>query len=400
MHLTHLSLTNFRNFARLDIDAPGGAILLVGDNAQGKTSLLEAVYFLATFSSFQASSDRELINFLARKEPLAVCRIVADYCVEEQSHRLEVRVIQETNPRNGSSRVRKEILLDGLKRKVSEALGNFNAVLFTPQMLSVIEGSPEERRRYLDLAISQTISSYGAALSVHQRAVSQRNALLKQLFERGGDPAQLAYWDDQIATAGSRIIHARIQTIREIEHLAALTHHELTRGEEVLRLDYRPAYDPHPKTPNQYTLPIESPVDRSGYSREQIEKGFRERLIELRDEEIARGQTTIGPHRDELRFLSNTVDLGTYGSRGQVRTALLALKIAEMNWMKDKTAHWPVLLLDEVLAELDPQRRLDLLTRLSESEQAFLTTTDLDLFSPDFVKKAALWNISGGKIRE
>jgi DNA replication and repair protein RecF len=400
VHLTHLSLTNFRNFARLDIDAPGGAILLVGDNAQGKTSLLEAVYFLATFSSFQASSDRELINFLARKEPLAVCRIVADYCVEEQSHRLEVRVIQETNPRNGSSRVRKEILLDGLKRKVSEALGNFNAVLFTPQMLSVIEGSPEERRRYLDLAISQTISSYGAALSVHQRAVSQRNALLKQLFERGGDPAQLAYWDDQIATAGSRIIHARIQTIREIEHLAALTHHELTRGEEVLRLDYRPAYDPHPKTPNQYTLPIESPVDRSGYSREQIEKGFRERLIELRDEEIARGQTTIGPHRDELRFLSNTVDLGTYGSRGQVRTALLALKIAEMNWMKDKTAHWPVLLLDEVLAELDPQRRLDLLTRLSESEQAFLTTTDLDLFSPDFVKKAALWNISGGKIRE
>jgi len=340
-----------------------------------------------------------LINFLAAQEPLAVCRIVADFCRGGDSHRLEVRIVQETNQRKGTSRTYKEILLDGLKRKVSRTLGSFNAVMFLPQMLSVIEGSPSERRRYLNLALGQTTPAYGETLSTYHRAVSQRNALLKDLNERGGDPAQLAYWDDQIATTGAQIIHARIHAIQEMEHLAAITHHELTRGEEVLRLDYRPAYDPHPADPNQYALPMETPLDRGNYSIEAIEKGFRERLIGLRDEEIGRGQTTIGPHRDELRFLSNAVDLGTYGSRGQVRTAMTSLKIAEVAWMNAKTGHWPVLLLDEVLAELDPQRRLDLLARLSEGEQVLLTTTDQDIFTSDFVQRAALWRIRKGRVQ-
>jgi DNA replication and repair protein RecF len=407
MLLTHLSLTNFRNFARLDVDVPGGQVLLVGGNAQGKTSLLEAIYFLATLTSFHASNDRQLVNFLVGSESLAVARIVADFQYSPDSlakgsasgsHRLEARLIQEIGPINGAPRMRKEVLLDGVKRKLGEAYGAFNAVLFLPHMLRVVDGPPEERRRYLNLVMGQVLTNFATDLNEYSRAVTQRNALLKQINERGGDVDQLAYWDEQVASFGARIIYERIKTVQELERQAARVHSELTRGQEVLRFVYQPAYDPLPSPPMQYALPIDAPLDRSGISREKIQQGFLECLGHVRMEEIARGVTTIGPHRDELRFLSNGIDVGTYGSRGQGRTAVLALKLAEVNWIKEKTGQWPVLLLDEVLAELDPVRREDLLTRLQETEQSLLTTTDLDLFLPEFVARSKTWRIQGGRV--
>ena len=398
MQLRHLSLTNFRNFTRLDIDVPGGTVLVVGDNAQGKTSLLEAVYYLATLDSFQASHDRQLIHFLAAREPLAVARIVAGFQRGEEIHRLEVRIIQETNGYNGSAHVRKEVLLDEVKLKTSEAVGEFKAVLFLPQMLRVIEGAPEERRRYLNLVLGQVQSQYSAVLAEYTKGLNQRNALLKQLAERQGDASQLDYWDELIASSGAQLIQARIRAIQELERLAARLHRELTNSSEILRLNYQPAYDPLPQMPGQYLLPVDMPVDRSGLSLESIRQGFREKLAQVRFEDIARGSTALGPHRDELRFLSNRVDLGDFGSRGQVRTAMLALKLAEVIWIKEKTGHDPVLLLDEVLAELDVHRRIDLLSRLATVDQALLTTTDLDLFDPEFVRKATLWQVVGGRL--
>ncbi|HSF82451.1 MAG TPA: DNA replication and repair protein RecF [Anaerolineales bacterium] len=403
MYLTRLSLTNLRNFARLDVEVPRGPILLVGENAQGKTSFLEAIFFLATFVSFHAGSDRELVNFIASREPLAVARIIADFNRQERSgtvgsHRLEVRLIQETNGFNGQSRLRKEILVDGAKRKASEAIGLFNAVIFLPQTLRIIEGSPEERRRYLNLTLAQVIPGYADTLSNYNQLLSQRNALLKQVNEGSADPGQLSFWNEHLSLTGSRLIHARIQAIQELERFAANTHLQLTRGSEVLRLDYQPAYDPQPQPEKQIALPVGEPFDRSGLSEEKIRQGFLENLIRLHAEEISRGITTIGPHRDELRFLGNRVDLGTYGSRGQARTAMLSLKLAEVEWMREKTGQWPVLLLDEVLAELDAQRRSDLLDRLVDSEQTLLTTTDLDLFSSDFVERSSLWRIQAGRL--
>jgi DNA replication and repair protein RecF len=400
MHLTHLSLTNFRNFTRLDLDVPGGTIMLVGNNAQGKTSLLEAIYFLATLTSFHASSDKQLINFIEARRDLAVGRIVADYTRGIESHRLEVRIIQEPNGQNGSTHLRKEVLVDGIKRKAGEALGQFNAVLFLPQMMAVIEGGPDERRRYLNLALSQVISHYSIAFSEYNKALMQRNALLKQLFERKGDPSQLDYWDDQLATFGAQLVYSRIRAVQELERLAGRTHRELTQANEVLRLSYQPAYDPLPQVPGQLAMPLEAAVDRAGFSQEQIRKGFLESLQKLHPDEITRGVTTIGPHRDELRFLVNGIDLGTYGSRGQARSALLALKIAEVAWMHSKSGHWPVLLLDEVLAELDTQRRFDLLERFTQSEQVLLSTTDPDLFAPGFVQRATIWSVSGGRVEK
>ncbi len=396
MHLTHLALTNFRNFSRLDLDVSSGTSLLVGDNAQGKTSLLEAVYYLATLTSFHASTDRQLINYLLPPTPAPFARIVADYQRAGRSHRLEIRLIQDTGDGNGGTRLRKEIYLDGVQIKTAQVVGQFNAVLFLPQMINVVDGSPEERRRYLNLALAQVVPGYAAALTEFNRALTQRNALLKQLGERGGELSQLEFWDDLLASTGAQLIQARSQAVVEIERLATQVHRQLTNGKELLRLSYRPSYDPAPTPPGQFTLALDVAVDRSWLTLEQIQTGYKERLLRLRSEEVQRGVTTAGPHRDELRFLSNRIDLGDYGSRGQVRTLLLALKLAEVSWMKEKTQEWPVLLLDEVLAELDAQRRSDLLSRLAEAEQALLTTTDLDQFSPDFVHKAMLWHIHEG----
>jgi DNA replication and repair protein RecF len=398
MHLTHLSLTNFRAFARLDMDVPRRVLLLVGENAQGKTSLLEAIYYLATFTSFHAHSDRQLINFVAAQEPLAVARLVAEYQRGSTSHHLEARLILETAVGNGLSRLRKEVLLDGVKRSLGEAIGHFNAVIFLPQMARILEGGPEERRRYLNLALSQVVPGYAQALSEYSQALTQRNALLKQLAERGGDVDQLDFWDSVLSQRGAQIILARVHAVQELETQAARIHQRLTRSDEILRLVYQPSYDPLPSPSGQYALPINAPVDRSGRDYEEIREGFAKRLKALRHEEIARGLTTIGPHRDELRMLVNGIDLGDYGSRGQMRTALLALKLAEVNWMKERTGHWPVLLLDEILAELDAQRRSNLLDGLSNGEQAVLTTTDLHLFTPSFVQNATVWRLQAGAV--
>jgi DNA replication and repair protein RecF len=399
MYLTHLSLTNFRNFARLDMDIPRRLILLIGRNAQGKTSLLEAIYYFATFTSFHTQTDRQLINFLTLKETLPVARLVADYQRGAANHRMEVRLILEQNGGNGSMRLRREILLDGVKRNASEVIGHFTAVIFLPQMSRIIEGSPEDRRRYLNLVLSQVVPHYAQDLTDYNQAITQRNALLKQLFERGGDTDQLVYWDEILCDRGARIMAARIHAIQEIERIAARLHSQLTGDQEVLRMVYLPAYEPLPARTGQFELPIQTPIDRSGLGVEQIAKGFAQKLLSVRSEEIARGVTTIGPHRDNLSFLSNGIDLEAYGSRGQIRSTLLAVKLAEMIWMKEKTGQSPVLLLDEMMAELDLRRRAYLLKYLVDSEQALLTATDPGMFAEDFLQSAIVWQVESGGIK-
>ena len=396
MQLTRLSLTNFRNLARVDLVVPGGTTLILGKNAQGKTSILEAIYFLATMTSFHASSDRELINLIHAREKLAVARIVGEFTRQGRSHKIEVRIIQE-HISNGSTRARKEILLDGVKKPAREIIGQFNAVLFLPQMMQVVEGSPDERRRYLDLAISQVVPNAATALNEYGKVVSQRNALLKQLAESGGDPEQLTFWDERLAKRGAQIIHQRISTIHEMDITARRIHHDITGGSEILRLDYQPSFDPLGEPPEQPAL-IYTPPDRTGLKLEKIEADFLKALRQRRRYEIARGVTTIGPHRDEMRFLSNGIDLGIYGSRGQIRTAMMTMKLTETEWMRSKTGYWPVLLLDEVLAELDEDRRLDLLQRVDASHQSLLTTTDEQLFDPEQIKDWHRWQIEAGLV--
>jgi len=419
MYLKHLSLTNFRKFTRLDIDIPRRVVVLVGANAQGKTSVLEAIYFLAAFTSFQTHTDRQIVNFYeAKNNSLTVTRLVAEYQRSKNKHRLEVRLILEPTGVLTAQRLRKEILLDGVKKPGNEIIGHFNAVIFVPQMSQIVEGAPEERRRYLNLALAQSTPAYARILSEYNQALTQRNALLKSLGERAGNgdkrssPVdkrstphsgsvdQLEVWDDALARLGAQIILWRIEAIQQIERLASRVHHELTRGAEILRLSYEPAFDPLPKPERQLGLKMDTVLDRSRLELNEIREGFRASLSALRSEEIARGVTTIGPHRDELRFMANDIDLGNYGSRGQVRTTLLSLKLAEVNWMKDRTGEWPVILLDEVMAELDAERRLDLMKYVGESEQVLFTTTDLSGFTKDFVETVEVWRVGGGKVEK
>jgi len=405
MYIKHLSLTHFRNFTRLDINVPRRVIVLVGSNAQGKTSLLEAMYFMSALTSFQTNADRQLVSFIAAREAqkqVAVGRIVSVFHRAGSDHRLEVRLIMEPTGVVNGIRLRKEVLLDGVKKPLSEVVGQFNAVVFVPQMSQILEGGPDERRRYLNLTLAQTVPAYVRTFSEYNQALSQRNALLKALNEKGsssnGKGGQLQVWDETLARLGAQIILWRVQAIHEIERLAARVHSELTRGKEVLRLNYQPAFDPLPQPEGQLGLKIDTPLDRSGLELEDIRAGFIERLARLRREEIARGMTTIGPHRDELRFLANGIDLGHYGSRGQIRTAVLALKLAEVRWMHERTGEWPVILLDEVMAELDLERRADLLKYLGGSEQTLFTTTDLNLFSPEFSEQTEIWDVEAGTV--
>ena len=398
MHLLRLSLTNYRAFMRLDMEVPNHIHLVVGGNAQGKTSILEAIYYLATFTSFQAQHDRQLINYLNTQEALSVGRIVADLERAGRQHRIEARLIREKNY-NGSGRFRKEILLDGVKKSVQDVLGLFNAVIFLPQMTRIIEDGPEERRRFLNLFISQAMPGYGAHLAVYHQVVTQRNALLKQIYERNSDVGQLEYWDELLVQRGSAIIQARIRAIHELEQFSTRIHQQLTHESEVLRLEYQPSFDPLIRQNGQYHLPISSKDARLQLSMDEIKTAFLQQLKAARSEEISRGVTTLGPHRDELRVLANGIDLGVYGSRGQIRTALLSLKLGEVNWLHGRSGEWPVLLLDEIMAELDIRRRADLLQHIAGYEQVFLTTTDLEPFAREFMSGNTVWEASNGLVQ-
>ena len=396
MYLTRLSLTYYRIFSRLELDFPRRVILFTGQNAQGKTSILEAVGYLANFSSFSAASDRQLMNFNTPIEPVMVARILGEFVREGRRHTIEVRLIQDAATNPSSPRFSKQVLLDGVKKRISDVYGQFNAVTFLPQMSRVIEGAPADRRQYFDEILSQVESGYSRHLSAYAKALTQRNALLKTLAEIGGDKAQLEPWDELLARHGAMIMHARILALAALEKQAIPIHQRLTRDFEVLQFHYQPSYEPLKKPAGQMALPVQTTLDRTGISSDELERGLLAAMKQSTHADIQRGQTSIGPHRDEVRFLSNQIDLGDFGSRGQTRTALLSLKFAEVAWMKQRTGEWPVLLLDEIMAELDPQRRKDLLSVVGQVEQAFLTATDLDMFTPEFVHDHEVWQVNQG----
>lgn len=396
MYLTRLSLTNYRIFSRLELDFPRRVILFTGRNAQGKTSILEAVAFLANFSSFSAANDRQLMNFFAPVEPLMVARVLGEFERAGRHHSIEVRLIQDAASNPANPRFSKQVLLDGVKKRIGDLYGHFNAVTFLPQMSRIIEGAPADRRQYLDEILSQVETGYSRHLSVYSKALSQRNALLKTLAEVGGDRAQLEAWDDLLARHGAAIMHARILALDALEKQAIPIHQRLTRDLEILQFHYQPSYEPLKKPSGQLALPVQTAMDRTGISSDELERGLLAAYKQSYNADIQRGQTSLGPHRDEIRFLSNQIDLGDFGSRGQSRTALLTLKFAEVEWMKQRTGEWPVLLLDEIMAELDPQRRKDLLSVVGQVEQAFVTATDLDMFTPEFVREHEVWQVDQG----
>jgi DNA replication and repair protein RecF len=313
---------------------------------------------------------------------------------------------------NDRVRLQKTIKVDRARKRRADLAGLLNVVLFVPQDLEIVAGPPAGRRRYLDDTLCQVDAAYCDALEQYTAALRQRNATLRYLRDEaartGGDPSQLEPFEEILAHEGVRIANGRRALIDTLSQRADRIHQQLTGGAEWLRLDYQPNFDPAtpPALEYQMGLNISYEGPPKGVSTDELVSAFQETLAARRQDEIARGTTLTGPHRDEMRLVAGSptqgtheVDLGTYGSRGQQRTAVLALKLAELEWMKEQTQESPVLLFDEVLAELDATRRQYLLSQVNDVEQALLTATDLDMFSDEFRERAALWEVKGGIVK-
>jgi DNA replication and repair protein RecF len=409
MRIRYLSLTNFRNYTRLELTLPERPLLLHGANAQGKTSLLEAIYLLATGSSPITALDRQIVRWEAEAEGLPYARVWAE--IERHDRVYELEIILEKKPlANGTVRLQKTIRVDRARKRRADLAGLLNVVLFMPQDVELVAGPPSGRRRYLDSTLCQVDAAYCTALELYTQALRQRNAALRHLRDEGGDPAQLAPFEEVLAREGVVVANGRRDLVAALSQRADRIHRQLTGGAEWLRLEYQPNFDLAAPPALKYQMglglqPYEGPPP--GVEADGLVAAFQQTLLARRADEITRGVTLTGPHRDEMRFVGGSpaqgtheVDLGTFGSRGQQRTAVLSLKLAELEWMQERTKESPVLLLDEVLAELDTTRRRYLLSQVGSVEQALLTATDLKMFSAEFRQRAELWEVRGGIVTE
>ena len=420
MRCRHLSLTNFRTYDRLELDLPPGVSVLCGNNAQGKSNLLEALYMLATIKSFRTTSERELVSWHAGPDE-RFARVSAEIERQGSTSRLDIILVEPAsgNAANAAAGARtraiqKRVRLNQQPRRALDVLGQLNSVLFTPADVELITGSPAQRRRYLDIMLCQVDPHYVRVLSQYQRVLTQRNALLRQLRDRRLPPDQLGYWTEQVVALGSELIVGRGQAVTTLNSSLAAIHPRLVDDRTSLGIVYRSSVTELPSA-----LGSESgAVARTDDVRPAVAAQFAAQLDAQQERERRQGMTVLGPHRDDLDFTVDGVDLNRFGSRGQQRTAALAVKLAEAAVMEQRTGERPLLLLDDVLSELDPQRRLllqEILTseglpapsapsagsrsRTDRGGQVLLTTTELRPFTAAFLDAATVFQVANGALR-
>lgn len=345
MIIKSLELENFRNYGTLSMNFDSGTNILYGDNAQGKTNILEAIYLSATTKSHKGSKDKDIVNF---NEDEAHIRT---YVVKDG---LENRV--DMHLRKNKS---KGIAINGQKiKKAADLLGLLNVVFFSPEDLSIIKDGPAQRRRFVDMELCQLDQSYLYNLNNYNKIVNQRNKLLKDLSFHPGLQDTLFVWDSQLVSYGSKIIDRRIDFVKQLNEIIYEIHNKLSGGKEELRICYEP--------------------DVSSQDYEKVLMNAQERDIRLK-------QTSTGPHRDDFSFMvrkmgkSEEIDIRKFGSQGQQRTAALSLKLSEIELVKKLTKDTPLLLLDDVLSELDSNRQNYLLNSIGDI-QTIITCTGLEEF--------------------
>lgn len=404
MQISHLSLTNFRNYARLELELPPGAVVLQGDNAQGKTNLLEAIHYLSRIRSPRTKADSELVNWLAMSDSLPFARLVGRFQTQDDTSSIEVSLVQaKRTSQPGVPVLRKHVRVNGVDRRARDAVGLLSTVLFLPEDIDLVSGSPYLRRRYLDDTISQLDSRYRRELEQFNRVLTQRNHLLKSLRHSRNDSDQLAFWDRKLAQHGAYLISQRRRAVSLLNSAVQHFHPTLTGGSEWLRLEYcgsvllgprsDPTYQMDLPTEAQTTVLADIPLD-------QISATYLAQLGERRDEELDRGVSVLGPHRDDLRFVVNGIDMRVFGSRGQQRTAALSLKLAEVEWLAPGEGDKPVLLLDDTLSELDAVHRDCLMSTIGQAQQVVVTTTDFADFGSGFLERSTLWQVADGRIQQ
>lgn len=422
MQLRHLSLTNFRNYARLELDLPPQGLILIGDNAQGKSNFLEAIYYLATTRSLRAGSDRELINWRTLAEDdLPTARLVAQVARARGLVTVEIAMMARGGPlppgppplqgrgetgANGDveprSSLTKRIRLNEIVKRAADLIGQVIVVMFSPNDIDLVAGAPAGRRRYLDIASSQTDVRYMRALQIYNKVLTQRNHLLRLIRERRASSDQLGYWDDQLVEQGSYLIARRRQMLAALSLLAQPRHAQLSNGHESLTLRYLPSAlglgegtAPETETERQVA---EDGAAYDASERAAIAEAFRARLEQERRREIQQGVSLIGPHRDDWQLLANAIDLNVYGSRGQQRTAALSVRLAETEWMRQQTGEPPILLLDDVMSELDAHRRQQVLQSVLGAHQVIIAATELGDYAAEGPLPLPAYRVDNGRI--
>ncbi len=416
MRVCQLKLSQFRNYAALDLHPGAGINILHGDNAQGKSNVLEAISLLATTRSLRASRESELI--LRDGE---VANVNAEIGRDREGDvELQVSVFQGD---------KKAVRVNGLKRpRVVDLLGEFNAVFFGSMDLTIVTGEPTDRRHYLNVEISQISPRYVYDLGHYKRALAQRNRVLRDLRDRPRPPeaSGIEAWTEQLVTFGSTLFDKRRFYTERLAPLADQIHRELTEGRESLELRYLPSIVLPPTAPpienrennlaresreERYVAETQEAADESSgesitQSRpesplsgaEAIAAAFRQQLQAIGAEEARRGATLLGPQRDDMGLFINGMEARLYGSQGQQRTVALALKLAEFRLIEDYVGEPPVLLLDDVMSDLDDQRRAHLLQYARRRCQTFITCTNLRSFPKEILAEAATFHVANGVI--
>lgn len=367
MYVNSLTLQNYRNYDRLSILLHPGLNIFFGDNAQGKTNIIESVYLCGTGRSHRTFKEKEMIYWTRERS-----------YVKAEINKKDFATTIEINLFNGSP---KSVKVGSVKiDRLSDLLGNLNVVMFSPEDLKLVKEGPVFRRRFLDIEISQVKPGYFYNLHQYNKVLMQRNNLLKSIKYDNSQIKTLDVWDEQLSQYGSYIVNYRQEFIKKISILAKLIHRKITDGNEELNISY-------------------CSVFKDSKSREDIKIGIYKELLRNRQKDIMRGTTSSGPHRDDMDFYINDIDVKAFGSQGQQRTAALSLKLSELEFVKSECSEYPVLLLDDVLSELDTKRQKFLLDSL-KNVQTILTCTGINDIIEFRKEDRFLFEVKAGSVKK
>ena len=371
MKLTNLQLQNFRNYESVQLEFTDGVHVFIGENAQGKTNLMESIYALAMTKSHRTTNDKELIGW--NKEFATIKGTVE-------------KTATKTNLELQFSKKGKIAKVNYLEQKrLSSYLGNLNVILFAPENLTLVKGSPQNRRKFVDMELGQMSSLYLYDLVEYNRVLKQRNTYLKQLAIKKKQPDEydeyLDVLSEMLSELASKIVFHRLDFMKQLEALAIPIHDQLSLGREKFSVSY------------QATIPLED-----GLTPSQMKEIYIDQFKKNQTREADQATTLIGPHRDDLIFYLNEIPVQTYGSQGQQRSTVLSLKLAEIELMKLSTGEYPLLLLDDVLSELDDDRQTHLIKAIENKVQTFITTTSLDGIKQQFINEPVVIPIEKGTI--
>ena len=361
MKITALELTHFRSYEAAELAPCPGVNVLLGDNGQGKTNLLEALYLCCTGRSHRTRQDRDMVRWEA---DFASVRVEA--LRRDGTHQVEIRL-----PSAGR---RKILVAEREIARSGELMGHVTGVLFSPEDLRTVKDGPAERRRFVDMALSQIRPAYYYALQRYARALKQRNEALKAVALQPGVMATLDAWDGQLATAGAELVRQRRAYIEKLSQTAQRTHREISDGRERLEIRYLPSV----------------PAGEEARANEEA-------LFAARETDVRRMTTSVGAHRDDVQILVEGRDVRAFGSQGQQRTAALAMRLSELEVMHEQLGEWPMLMLDDVMSELDPGRRRQLVRHLA-GVQTFITCTDAEDLAGAEVGRA--WRVANGELKD